>query len=183
MGLTLWKGGGFDRERGGRRKSAALVGCLASGNWPSGSQHSSELAAGDKREKTCEKFRQMKTHSVVFVWLPPPPQPHCWACRLWRGQGGGKKGVNEVVKESQRAPSTSHTHMQTQTHTHTQHLETAESKKAQELVKERKMAHTKLSCFSYGWKGGKAFQTIGVSTTLSVCKIKCVSARERAVCA
>lgn len=85
--------------------------------------------------------------------------------------------------KSPREPPLPHTHMQTQTHTHTQHLETAESKKAQELVKERKMAHTKLSCFSYGWKGGKAFQTIGVSTTLSVCKIKCVSARERAVCA
>lgn len=87
------------------------------------------------------------------------------------------------LSKSPRESPLPHTHMQTQTHTHTQHLETAESKKAQELVKERKMAHTKLSCFSYGWKGGKAFQTISVSTTLSVCKIKCVSARERAVCA
>ena len=85
-------------EEGGR-KSAALVGCLASGNWLSGSQHRGEQAAGNKREKTCEKFRQMKTHSVFFVRLPPS--------RLIVGHvgygavEGEKKGVNEVVKESQ----------------------------------------------------------------------------------
>lgn len=173
--------GGVDR--GGRRKSAALVGCLASGNWPSGSQHSSELAAGNKREKTCEKFRQMKTHSVVFVWLPPAPTSLLGMSTVAR-TGWGEEGSEWGRQRVPESPLyLTHTCKHRHTLTHTQHLETAESKKAQELVKERKMAQTKLSCFSYGWKGGKAFQTIGVSTTLSVCKIKCVSARERAVCA
>lgn len=79
------------------RVGGASVGCLASGNWRSGSQHYSERAAVNKRKKTCEKFRQMKTHSVFFVRLPPS---RLIVGHVGYGEAEGG-GVNEVVKESQ----------------------------------------------------------------------------------
>jgi len=74
---------------------------------PAETGRAARCTVATKGKKTCEKFRQMKTHSegyffVCFFWgvrLPPSRLivGHV-GCAVAEGE---KKGVNEVVKESQ----------------------------------------------------------------------------------
>lgn len=56
---------------GGRKKWLLWLVVLPAEAGRADQKHCSEGAGCNKREKTCEKFRQMKMHSEVSVPLPP----------------------------------------------------------------------------------------------------------------
>lgn len=107
MGLTQ-RGKGRERgdraggRGGGKRGCFGLVVLPAEAGRADGDAAVKERAA-TKEGKTCEKFRQMKTHSEVSVPLPPSRpivgHVHCVQAQ-GAGGGGSTGGMNEVVKES-----------------------------------------------------------------------------------